>query len=49
MKYENAPAPIYTEVEKKVQFTGLCVNCDNKTDCKIRKAEYVIWHCEEYL
>ena len=35
--------------DTKVKYTGLCVNCDNREDCKIRNSDYVIWHCEEYL
>lgn len=29
-------------------YTGLCLNCDNRATCKLRNAECVIWHCEEY-
>lgn len=36
-------------IEKEEKFTGLCVNCDNRKECKIRNNEFVIWHCEEYL
>ena len=32
-----------------VKYTGLCVNCDNRKDCKIINSDFVIWHCEEYL
>lgn len=49
MKFEDAPAPKIPKVEEKVAYTGLCVNCDERKSCKIRKAEYVIWHCEEYI
>ncbi len=36
-------------VKKEVKYTGLCVNCDNRKDCKIRDNAHVIWHCEEYI
>ena len=35
-------------VEHVNGFTGLCLNCDNREFCKLRNAESVIWHCEEY-
>ncbi len=37
------------EVEmKKLEYTGLCTNCDNRKECKIRDKDFVVWHCEEY-
>jgi len=30
------------------EYTGLCINCDNKEDCNIRCETSVIWHCEKY-
>lgn len=36
-------------VEKtEEKYSGLCINCDKRKDCKIRNNECVIWHCEEY-
>jgi hypothetical protein len=28
---------------------GLCVNCDNRSDCSHALSESGIWHCENYL
>lgn len=28
---------------------GLCVNCANRFDCLLPKAEGGVWHCEEYI
>ena len=36
------------EIENELTYTGLCVNCDNREECKLRNDEIVIWHCEEY-
>ncbi len=33
----------YFELKK-----GLCVNCENRMDCKFEKPESGVWHCEEY-
>ena len=30
------------------EYTGICVNCDNRKECTIRCKTSVIWHCEEY-
>jgi len=27
---------------------GLCVNCENRETCTMRKGEGGVWHCEEY-
>ena len=27
---------------------GLCLNCDNRSTCRLPKPEGGIWHCEEY-
>lgn len=35
--------------EAKVEFKGLCVNCDSRTSCTFPKPAEGIWHCEEYL
>lgn len=32
----------------KSEFTGLCVNCEDRADCKSCKSDFVVWHCEEY-
>ena len=33
---------------QEIKYTGLCINCDKREECKIRNNEPVIWHCEEY-
>lgn len=38
----------FHETQHEPRYTGLCVNCDNREDCKIRNNDFVIWHCEEY-
>lgn len=29
-------------------YIGLCMNCDNRDECRFRKPEGGIWNCEEY-
>ncbi len=29
-------------------YTGLCMNCENRTTCRHPKPEGGIWHCENY-
>ncbi|MBI9067470.1 MAG: hypothetical protein JEZ09_09275 [Salinivirgaceae bacterium] len=37
------------ETKSDVQnYTALCVNCDERANCKIRNNTSAIWHCEEY-
>ena len=36
------------EKQHEPRYTGLCTNCDNRVDCRIRNNDFVIWHCEEY-
>lgn len=31
------------------EYTGICMNCDNKMECNIRCKTSVIWRCEEYI
>ncbi|MCB2199307.1 hypothetical protein KQI63_07875 [bacterium] len=35
-------------VRADMVLTGICVNCAQRTDCKLTHPENVIWHCEEY-
>ncbi len=30
------------------QYTGLCVNCEKRTNCAFAAGNTIIWHCEEY-
>ncbi len=34
--------------KEKSEYSGLCSNCDNRQNCKIRDKNFVVWHCEEY-
>ena len=53
--YAPPPARAVTQVCAQAEtggeaqhFTGLCVNCDHRLDCKNAGCEGGIWHCEEY-
>jgi hypothetical protein len=30
------------------RFKGLCMNCDNRFECRLPRPEGGVWHCEEY-
>jgi len=42
------PAPTIEDMKTWDEYKGLCVNCDLRETCAIRKPETGIWHCEEY-
>ena len=44
VRTENRAEPASGEVVK----LGLCVNCDNRTNCGFKKPVSGVWHCEEY-
>jgi hypothetical protein len=44
----EAPAPTLEDMNSWDEYKGLCVNCDLRETCTIRKPETGIWHCEEY-
>ena len=44
----EAPAPTTADMRLWDEYKGLCVNCDMRETCAIRKPETGIWHCEEY-
>ncbi len=44
----EAPAPTAADMRLWDEYKGLCVNCDMRETCAIRKPETGIWHCEEY-
>ncbi len=44
----DAPAPTAADMRLWDEYKGLCVNCDMRETCAIRKPETGIWHCEEY-
>lgn len=49
-KYEEVVKIEKERIEKENSiYSGLCVNCELRKDCKIRNENFVIWHCEEYL
>jgi hypothetical protein len=33
---------------EKVEFKGLCKDCENRKTCTFPKSEGGVWHCEEY-
>ena len=33
----------------RMDFMGLCINCDNRTGCVLSHAEGGVWYCEEYV
>ena len=43
-----AAAPTAEDMRLWDEYKGLCVNCDMRETCAIRKPETGIWHCEEY-
>lgn len=44
----EAPGPTAADMRLWDEYKGLCVNCDQRETCAIRKPETGIWHCEEY-
>ena len=47
------PQPIkecknFVSYKSSPEILGLCVNCENRDTCKLRKPEGGVWHCEEY-
>lgn len=56
-EFELAPTQINQEQNNRAEtkeelssteYTGLCINCDNREECNVRCKTSVIWHCEEY-
>ena len=56
-EFELVPTQISQEQNNKVEikdelcsieYTGLCIICDNRDECDVRCKTSVIWHCEEY-
>lgn len=37
-----------TAEEEAAEYTGLCMNCENRRICGHSKPEGGIWHCEDY-
>jgi hypothetical protein len=44
----ESPAPTIEDLKTWDEYKGLCVNCDQRENCAIRRPETGIWHCEEY-
>jgi len=44
----DALAPTAADMRLWDEYKGLCMNCDTRETCAIRKPETGIWHCEEY-
>jgi hypothetical protein len=44
----EASAPTAADMRLWDEYKGLCMNCDTRETCAIRKPETGIWHCEEY-
>ena len=43
------PSIARTAVEEEAaEYTGLCMNCENRRTCGHLKPEGGIWHCEDY-
>ena len=38
--------PVAAPVE--VHMLGLCMNCENRSQCRLPKPPAGVWHCEEY-
>jgi len=37
-----------TDRQNEGDYKGLCMNCENRRTCMLRKPEGGVWHCEEY-
>lgn len=36
-------------INSSTDYTGLCINCDNRVTCQMRNNDSVKWHCEEFV
>lgn len=45
---ESPPAQPEASGARADGFKGLCINCDNRHDCRLPRSDYGVWHCEEY-
>jgi|GEM_PF-6553875 len=41
------PESVQTTVAE--ELTGLCVTCNERNECLKARAEFVVWHCAEYV
>jgi hypothetical protein len=49
MKIKTDSKASFKTVKKEMQqYKGLCINCENRENCKLHKPNGGIWHCEEY-
>jgi len=47
----QATVPLFTSnpaLEEAAEYTGLCMNCENRQTCGHAKSEGGVWHCEDY-
>jgi len=45
---QGEPTVAVAKRDDRVEFKGLCVNCDIRHECTFPKPVEGIWHCEEY-
>ena len=43
---DTLPKP--ADKSAKITYLGLCVNCENRDNCRLSRPEEGVWHCEEY-
>lgn len=36
------------QTERRTPYLGICVNCDERETCRLRKEQVPVWQCEEY-
>ena len=53
-KHKKQTPPVAAQGAQKAidkdlnNYAGLCVNCENRETCALRKPEGGVWHCNEY-
>jgi len=47
-RVEDSVSAAEPETSGAYPLKGLCVNCENRFDCRLPKADGGVWHCEEY-
>ena len=41
--------PVEEATQETSGYSGICVNCDLRRECRNSRDEAGIWHCEEYV
>ena len=41
-------AAVFAADDDASAYTGLCVNCDHRANCRNAKTGSGVWHCEDY-